>query len=87
MSEYHYLSSSKSSQRAVKRMIGMQIFYRRHKYRIYAESLCEKAHITLRELENVELGMGKRSAPKWFIINRILNALNLQLDVKAFKKN
>lgn len=68
-------------------MIGMQIFYHHHKYRIYAESLCEKAHITLRELENVELGMGKRSAPKWFIINRILNALNLQLDVKAFKKN
>ncbi len=87
MSEYHYLSSSKSSQRAVKRMIGMQIFYHRHKYRIYAESLCEKAHITLRELENVELGMGKRLAPKWFIINRILNALNLQLDVNAFKKN
>lgn len=55
----------------------MQIFYHRHKYRICAESLCEKAHITLRELENVELGMGKRSAPKWFIINRILNALNL----------
>ena len=65
----------------------MQIFYHRHKYRIYAESLCEKAHIILRELENVELGMGKCSAPKWFIINRILNALNLQLDVKAFKKN
>lgn len=59
MSEYHYLSSSKSSQRAVKRMIGMQIFYHRHKYRIYAELLCEKAHITLRELENVELGDGK----------------------------
>lgn len=65
----------------------MQIFYHRHKYRIYAESLCEKAHIILRELENIELGMGKRSASKWFIINRILNALNLQLDVKVFKKN
>ena len=78
MSEYHYLSSSKSSQRAVKRMIGMQIFYHRHKYRINAESLSEKAHIILRELENVELVMGKCSAPKWFIIIRILNALNMQ---------
>jgi len=36
MSEYRYLSSSNSSQRAVKRMIGMQIFYYRRKYHIYA---------------------------------------------------
>ena len=87
MSEYRYLSSSKSSQRAVKRMIGMQIFYYRLKYHIYAEALCEKAGITLRELENVELGKGAKSSPKWFVINRILKTLNLQLDVSLSKKN
>lgn len=87
MSEYRYLSSSKSSQRAVKRMIGMQIFYYRHKFHIFAEPLCEKAGISLRELENVELGKGAKSAPKWYIIDRILRTLDLQLEVKIFKKS
>lgn len=87
MSEYRYLSGSKSSQRAVKRMIGMQIFYHRHKFHIFAEPLCKEAGISLRELENVELGKGAKSAPKWYIIDRILRTLDLQLEVKIFKKS
>lgn len=86
MSEYRYLSSSKSSRRAVRRMIGMQIFYYRHQYNMRAEELCTRAGITRQALDNVELGKGgMKAAPKWCVIDRILQALDLRLEVKLCK--
>jgi len=86
MSEYCYLSDSKHSKRAVRRMIGMQIFYYRHQFHIYADELCAQAGITRQMLEKVELGKGGvKAAPKWEVIDRILQVLNLRVDVRLYK--
>ncbi len=86
MSEYRYLSSSKSSRRAVRRMIGMQIFYYRHRFNIRADELCARVGIARQVLENIELGKGgMKAAPKWHIIDQILQALNLRVEVKLYK--
>ena len=81
MSHYIYHSQSKYPQRAVKRMIGFQIFCHRHKYHITAKEFCKRCSITRNELEKLELGLSVKSAPKWGLIRKVLQANNLQLNI------
>lgn len=81
MSHYSYFSESKYPQRAVKRMIGFQIFCYRHKYRINAEKFCQRSGISLQELERLELGSASKSGPNWPLIRKVLKGNNLQLGI------
>ena len=86
MSDYIYCSQSQYPKRAVKRMIGFQIFCYRHRYHISAKEFCKRCGISCKELERLELGLPSSSAPKWSLIKKILETNNLKIALK-FQKN
>lgn len=86
MSDYIYHSQSMYPQRAVKRMIGFQIFCHRHRYHISAKEFCERCGISHKELERLELGLPSSSGPKWSLIKKILETNNLKIAL-SFKRN
>lgn len=86
MSYYSYCSNSKYSRRAIKRMIGFQIFCYRHKNKIKTEKFCKKCGITPSELEKLELGMAVRTTPNWTLIDKVFEAYHLQLKLSIQHK-
>lgn len=86
MSDYIYHSHSKYPQRAVKQMIGFQIFCHRHRYHISAKEFCQRYQITRKELEKVELGLPYKGGPKWGLIRKVLEANNLKITL-SFQHN
>ena len=81
MSDYIYHSQSMYPQRAVKRMIGFQIFCHRHRYHISAKEFCKRCQITQKELEKIELGLSNKGGPKWGLIRKVLEANNLKITL------
>ena len=79
MDKYKYCHNHKSTIVDIKKHIGFQLFCHRHKYRITAEEVDKNTGISIKNLNNIEIGRGNLSLE---LINKILDYYNMHIDLK-----